>query len=501
MPLVRRFLTAETALRAAIWSIVLAVVTATKTDPDLWGHVRFGIDMIRDFSVRQVDTYSFTSDRPWVNHEWAAEVLTGGAFMSGGNTGLILLKLLVVASVLLLLYVTLKREGVTSSRRLDLLVVIAAIMTLEQAHNVRPQLFSLLFFSVLLACLMSYRRRQSAPLIVPVLFAVWANFHGGWIVGGGVLVVWTLALSVSRESRAQSVALVGVGMASLAATLVNPEGLGLLRFLRETVGLSRADISEWQPVYALGTAAVGMWALTVVLAIVGMVNSFRTQQLRAERAAVVMTLAVLAFQVTRLYGFFVLATLFLFGGAILRALPQSRRSAEVATNGARDLIAAGVLIMIIGGAMRATAINAACVQVDVRTTPEPGAVEFFKERLSKGRLLVWFTWGEYALWHLAPDLRVSVDGRRETVYSAEVQQRHLRFYFDSPGGAALPDELAADYVWIPKRLPGARRMAAMEGWTQLYAGDESVIFGHAAMPTQAPASVPQRTGARCFPNH
>ena len=29
----------------------------------------------------------------------------------------------------------------------------------------------------------------------------------------------------------------------------------------------------------------------------------------------------------------------------------------------------------------------------------------------------------------------------------------MRFYFDAPGGSALPRDLAADYIWIPRALP------------------------------------------------
>lgn len=63
----------ERLLRVALWLVLLSVVATTRTDPDLWGHVRFGQDSIRTGTVRQADAYSFTSDQPWGNHEWASE--------------------------------------------------------------------------------------------------------------------------------------------------------------------------------------------------------------------------------------------------------------------------------------------------------------------------------------------------------------------------------------------------------------------------------------------
>src|SRR5687767_8868160 len=153
-----RTLTADTLLRAALWLILLSVVASTRTDPDLWGHVRFGIDILRTLTIRQADGYSFTSDREWVNHEWAAEAVFGGAFTAGGGAGLVVLKVLIVFGVLALLNAMLRREGVEAPRQRDLLIAAAVITTIEQAHHIRPQLFSLLFFAALLCCLQLARR-------------------------------------------------------------------------------------------------------------------------------------------------------------------------------------------------------------------------------------------------------------------------------------------------------------------------------------------------------
>jgi hypothetical protein len=487
----------DTLLRAALWLILLAVVASTKTDPDLWGHVRFGMDMIRDGTIRPADAYSFTSDREWVNHEWAAEILSGAAYIAGGNAGLIALKLAIVLGMLLLLNAALRREGVAEPRHRDLLIALAVITTIEQAHNVRPQLFSLLFFAALLGVLPAAERDRRYLAALPPLFALWVNFHGGWIVGGGMLVLWTTGLALSGRYVAAA-GYAAAGAASLAATLLNPHGLRMLEFLRGTVGFGRADIVDWQPVYALGPSIWMLWALTAALAAFGLARGWKTG-VPLERRLIIVALAVGSFRVNRLLAFFALATLFLLGATIAGALRTRARTAGARPGRAAALVAATVAVMLCAGGLRVLAVNAACVRIDGRTTPGAGAVEFFKQRGSSGRLLVWFDWGQYALWHLAPGLRVSVDGRRETVYSAAVQDRHLRFFFDAPGGATLPAELAADYIWIPKDLPAASRLRA-DGWTPLYTDARSVIFSRA--PASLPSSPPPfaRDPRRCFPD-
>ena len=73
----------------ALGIFVLVIVTSTLVDPDLWGHLRFGHDVIAAGAIPHRDVYSFTSDRPWVDHEWLAEVLMYAAYATGGIGGLI----------------------------------------------------------------------------------------------------------------------------------------------------------------------------------------------------------------------------------------------------------------------------------------------------------------------------------------------------------------------------------------------------------------------------
>jgi len=499
-------LSPHAALRAALWLVLLAVVAFTKTDPDLWGHVRFGMDIVQAGAPRLADTYSFTTDREWINHEWAAEAVFGGAYLAAGSAGLVAVKVLVVLAVLLLLNRRLRVEGVGIPRQRDLLAAAAVIATIEQAHHVRPQIFSLLGFAVLLTVLQLARRDRRALAALPVLFALWSNFHGGWIVGGGVLLLWTAGLALSRPVDVRAIlwhALAGV--ASLAATLLNPHGAGLLAFLLETVGFGRADIVDWQPVYALEPQILVLWLVTAALAAVGLFIGWR-QGVPPERLIVVAALGIGSFRVNRLLAFFALATLFLLGTALASRLPRFDGANAAPMRRRTAAVAVALAVLLIAGAVRYMAAAASCIQIDPRTTAHPGAVEFLKRTGASGRLLVWFNWGQYALWHLAPELRVSMDGRRETVYSASMQDRHLRFYFDAPGGAALASELGADYVWLPSDLPAVKRLTD-EGWPRVFEGDGSVVFaepsrasaGLASSEGDPPVSELAAAARRCFP--
>ena len=467
----------NTLVRASLWLVLIAVVAHTSTDPDLWGHVRFGLDALRDGGLAQWDSYSFTSDQPWINHEWLAEVLMGAAFLSAGSTGLVLLKVSVVLLVIALLHRSLRDQGVTDPRARDIAAALAIITTIQQAHHVRPQLFSLVGMSLLLFCLGTRSRPGFGLAWLPLIFAVWANLHGGWIVGGGVLAVWALARALKGDMR-EAAYVASVGGACLIATLMTPYGFELWRFLADTVGIGRADISEWQPVAVRSAGVMGLWAMTFVLAAVGLIRA-RRMHIGAERVAVVVTLAILSFQVSRLVAFFALATLFLLGAPLVAPVRPVRQSetTPVPVRSLRARLAPAVVVfamLITAGSVGAKSLGG--ISIDPTTVPEPGAVQFLQSRSDATRVLIWFDWGQYAIWHLSPRMRVSIDGRRETVYSMPLREEHLRFYFDRPGGSSFPRTLSADYIWIPRTIPAAERLLAAREWVTVYSGSQSVIF-------------------------
>ena len=143
-------------IRLTVFAALLGGLTRTWADPDLWGHVRFGMDLLRDHTLTRTDPYSFTSDIPWVNHEWLAEAVMALAFRAGGGTGLIVLKMAMVALTLGCVYAAI-RHVVDGSTR-DLVLFAAAAGLWPRVFVVRPQLFSVVLFAALLWILVSAER-------------------------------------------------------------------------------------------------------------------------------------------------------------------------------------------------------------------------------------------------------------------------------------------------------------------------------------------------------
>ena len=115
-------------------------------------------------------------------------------------------------------------------------------------------------------------------------------------------------------------------------------------------------------------------------------------------------------------------------------------------------------------------------------------------------MVTFFDWGQYAIWHKPDDLRVSMDGRRETVYSERSVDLHLDMYLAKQDGLAYLDGLQADYVWVPKELPLAGGLTTSSEWRPVYRGARSIIFSRASLvPTGTPVQEGAPVRCRCFP--
>jgi hypothetical protein len=485
----RRILTWRQFLYGVLLLVTLFMMSGTTGDPDLWGHVRFGQDMLAQGAVTLPDTYSFTSDRPWINHEWLSEVAMALAFEYLGAAGLNGLRIAVICCVLALVWYA---SAHVSPRHQILIVSVGAVGIYLRAHPIRPQLFSLVMFALLLTVLArSDERKSLRPLtLVPILMALWVNFHGGWIVGFGVLGLWCLVTAVTASWR-ERFALAAVLVASLAATLLNPYYVGMWEFLATTVRLERPMIADWQPLFALSPLLWVSWC--AAFAIVAVTATRARLALNSKSFVIAAFLGLMALRVSRLDAFFAIAGMF-FAASALRNGTEAAPAA--ATCPRRSLAPACAFALCVVATVLATMPRVLAVPMAPGAMPDLPVVRYVQDQRLKGNVLTWFDWGQYAIWHFGPDLKVSMDGRRETVYSDGLVAAHMDFYFGKADAWRYADTLQPDYVWIPKELPVTGELRR-HGWYPLCEGQSSILLTRRPVTPQCPQRATE--SVRTFP--
>lgn len=448
-------------------------------DPDLWGHVRFGLDIIARGHVREAsDAYSFTADRPFLYHEWLGGVLMGAAYRLGGTVGLMVLKAALATIPGALTWHLLRRTQFVW-RWLGVALVSWGMLAL--AFTLRPQLWTAIALIVVGRALTGGSRR--ALWLLPLLFALWANLHGGWIVGGALLATWTVAAWVQQSPLRWHFLL--VGMTSLAATLVTPYGVGLWTFLGETVRLNRQDISEWQPIWRAAPGFSVMWVVTVAV----IASSWR--RWGRPPAAALLTIVAFAYasaRVNRLVPLFAVLAVTL----ISRQWPVegsfSQRSDRA--RAVFDWLVVAICIAMtawVGGIRR-------CISVDDYAAADTTAAESLRGK--QGRLVTHFDWGEYALWHFGPRLQVSIDGRRETLYSSATLDEQLAIARGDERGLRALERIKPDYVWLPSRATTTSAWLKGHGYRMDVTTKRSYVAVRADLP---PLAAWTGMPSGCFP--
>ena len=223
-------------------------------DPDLWGHTRFGLDILHN-QLPTIDPYSFTQDVPWVNHEWLHEAISALAYLVAGNAGLIMLKAVLVLTTIALIGTAISAAALPV-QWIAMATTIVGLMPL--LVTIRPQLWTGLFIAILCKILVA----GCGFWLLPFLFLVWRMVHGGWIVGAGVLVVWAATTWLFDRKRL-SVRVIGPLLASAVATLATPYGFTLWRFLFHhgewPSRYCRMATAVDQARHLLGTLAFELW--------------------------------------------------------------------------------------------------------------------------------------------------------------------------------------------------------------------------------------------------
>jgi hypothetical protein len=132
-------------------------------------------------------------------------------------------------------------------------------------------------------------------------------------------------------------------------------------------------------------------------------------------------------------------------------------------------------------------VGAGSIRIDGRHFRFPArAVELIRRSGVSGNLALTFDWGEYALWYLGPCVKVSMDGRRETVYTDEVYRQSLDFERGTGAWDALLQPGTTDMVLVASGSATANLMDRAPGWLPVHRDVQAALYARAGSPLVGP---------------
>jgi hypothetical protein len=116
-----------------------------------------------------------------------------------------------------------------------------------------------------------------------------------------------------------------------------------------------------------------------------------------------------------------------------------------------------------------------------------GAVAFMQQHDIRGNLLNNYDWGAYLIWHVAPQSRLFIDGRCETVYPDSVINDYVQLYFNFAQAGRVLRAYPHDLILIPPEAPVFRFLQNSAEWKPIYHDETAVLFARA---NSAAAKIP-----------
>src|ERR1700733_15811238 len=219
---------------------------------DLGWHLAAG-DLIRDQGkIPFQDPWSFTSaGKQWYNLSWLWDVIASVIFQYANFSGLILF--VVACGPFIVGYLASISLGSGASTIAVCISVLSACLLypafvafpniyLAASPNVSTMLFSVIFYG---ECL----KRTRCRFLLPAIMVLWANLHGGFVLGLFIVGVF-FCVALLRRDWADIKIYGFVGAGCFAATFINPLGWHIYEGLTTVLGhFSQAYITEWWPYY------------------------------------------------------------------------------------------------------------------------------------------------------------------------------------------------------------------------------------------------------------
>jgi hypothetical protein len=496
--------------RVSLWHyspavVLFAIVIADFrqfSDPDLWGHVLFGRELLANGSLPFNNPWSYSAPGfHWLHHEWLSEVLMGWIFDHYGVFGLKLLKFACTAGTISFIVLAMSETVASVFIQAEILLVVALILV--PAIQFRPQIFDFLFLSAIVAMLSRYTRRGSAALWIAIpMEAVWINLHGGFFVGLVVMSVYGSATLVSdfvaNRGLRRGLEVLAITAAAAASTLLTflipparESWYTLVYSIRNPV--TSSTIVDWKPLVAsLTTAASGSFeqkyfALVLVFFAAAAVSVILTPRRDdAPMVAVAAVLVAMAFAAQRNIPIAVIALAPVLANHLAVLVPSHEAASNTMRPAGRWVAEVLIAVVAIGFARYSGILKPG---IDASGFPAD-AVDYMNRHGLKGDVLADYGWGQFVIWHGIPGTKVFIDSRFDLAYPPSVVRDFMNFDKGTPEGVHTLTAYPNDFVLVKRDWPAARLMDSQRDWRLIYSDDVARLYAPANSAAARLAGVP-----------
>ena len=400
-----------------------------------------------------------------------------------------------MATTVGLLIATARLAG-ADQRAAALAGLLALLLTVENLA-VRSQLLTLPLFAAVCLLVQLGRRRPLLLLLLPPVFALWANLHATFPLGllyVAICLVGELADGLAAGQRPASVVRSDGGrlllalVASAAATLANPLGFGVYGYVLEVGShpVVRRLTAEWLP--ASFQEPSGLF-LAASIALVGAALRLSRRRVGAHEVLLLLVFGYLALAAWRSivwWGVVLAPILARHASAISLPAGLSRRFAPAgeadAAPPALRLVLAGLLLLqgLLSPLWVSTLPGKSAVD-PYEVKPSAEAASFLAGLPAGSRLYHYESWDGYLAWRLWPTQQPMIDARVEA-HPESVWVDYAAITFGAAEWESLVERYGIGYLVLhPTVQTRLAALAAATGrWDEIYRDDGTIVLARRA---------------------
>jgi len=471
-------------------------------DAGIGWHIRTGQQILATHAVPRVDPFSSSmAGRTWFAWEWLYDMVVGELEAKLGLNGVVWFTAIVIAAVFALLFRMLMQRGVNLcvTLAMTLLAMGASMIHFLARPHVVSWLFTLIWFWILDTTerdSLGGRDRNTRWLwALPLLMLVWVNVHGGFLVGFILLGIfwlgatwnWLAIKDAQIEQALQKITagkrskdLFWVGLASLAASLVNPYGWKLHAHIYSYLS-NRFLMDHIEEFQSPNFHGVAQKCFALLLLIVFAVLTFRGRQLRASGVLIILFAAYAGLYASRNIPVSSILLVIVVVPLMHSATPKRegflQRMQQMESRLHGHLWPAAAIVLTFGIVANGGHVGSSTL-MDAHFDPKRMPVEavtYLEQHGVSGPILSPDYWGGYLIYHLAPIQKVVVDDRHD-FYGEQFLKSYLKMMHIERGWQDFLREHEASCILLPRDAALANVLLETREWKQIYSDDVAIAF-------------------------
>ena len=502
-------------------------------DPDLWWHLKTGQYILANWEVPEEDPFAYTTPVPLdeamkigLRSQWLGQVLLYLVYLAGGYAALGYMRGVFIILPMLFLYIWLTRKGMKPWHAVIVVSPAALMYSIQLFYSFeRPQAFTFLF-SIVVAALLERARTHCREghlkpkprlfdlsfIVLPLVMALWANIHAGYIIGDIIILIYFAAEAVrllwhylrgKKLKAPYEKAFFGVVAVSILASFINPNtyvtfytyATGLTVKLFSTLrqmsgggdpGWVESVVLEYKSLWYFYTQLdykwlIYYWIFTGALGFFMIIKYIKRRSVDLAEVGVVTMVVLFANLYAR--GLMVsLAVLpFYMGKTILDLdLPKPLWWKNVFRAAIAAVLAISIGFYSISYQRMPYVLKPGVTSLWITPWYPMRAVEFLKASDIKPPMYNFYTWGGFLIWALYPKYEVFIDGRALDDMVNRTADAILKTF---PGWEEKLDAYNINFILIPVAfresghiIPLAPTLARHNGWKLVFIRNNSAIF-------------------------